>query len=336
LFAEVVVAWYHQHGRKTLPWQQDISPYRVWVSEIMLQQTQVATVIDYFQRFMQRFPDVQSLANASSDDVLSLWSGLGYYARARNLHQAAKQIVADFTGEFPGTVAELETLPGIGRSTAGAILSFAFKKPAVILDGNVKRVLARVHAIDTWTGAGKTLKKLWQLAEDYTPQKDIASYNQAMMDLGAMVCTRSKPRCGLCPLTTFCQAYQNNLQDKLPIAKPKKTLPEKEGRMLILLRDESVLLQKRAASGIWGGLWCFPEYDEELLKQFDIEHQASGETSSHTFSHYRWHLQTQTIWVSRACPSLGEGFLWYTLEQQQDLGLAAVVKRLLPGLMEVI
>ncbi len=344
-FAATVVRWYHQSGRKDLPWQQNPTPYRVWVSEIMLQQTQVSTVIDYYQRFMQRFPDVSTLAISSLDDVLNLWSGLGYYARARNLHQSACEIVQRYNGQFPDTVDELETLPGIGRSTAGAIVSLAFQKPAVILDGNVKRVLARVFAIKTWTGETNTLKQLWDLATQHTPTKEVAAYNQAMMDLGATVCTRSLPQCDRCPLTSCCEAYAQQLQHVLPVTKPKKTLPERNGRMMIIIREprtlESgvieaslILLQKRPSPGIWGGLWCFPEYDETLLQQFTSVYQQAGEVSSHTFSHYRWHVQTDYISVNGALPDLSSDFLWYNPQEDHHLGLAAVVKRLLPALME--
>ncbi len=336
LFSDVVVAWYRQFGRKDLPWQQNPTAYRVWVSEIMLQQTQVATVIDYYQRFMQVFPDVQKLAGATSDEVLSLWSGLGYYARARNLHKTAQQVVADHGGEFPDNVADLETLPGIGRSTAGAITSFAYKKPAVILDGNVKRVLARVHAIKSWTGETQTLKQLWEIAEEETPQQNIAAYNQAMMDLGAMICTRSRPSCEACPLTNHCQAFKQNLQNDLPLAKPKKTLPEREGRMLVLLQDDTILLHKRPSPGIWGGLWCFPEYDAALLQQFNIAQQQVGEVSSHTFSHYRWHIRPEYIWVKNKLPRLNQDFIWYNPDKPNNIGLAAIVKHWLVAQHEEI
>src|SRR5690606_6541720 len=206
-FAQRVLVWFDQHGRKHLPWQQGITPYRVWLSEIMLQQTQVATVIPYFERFIARFPDVQSLAAAPIDDVLHLWTGLGYYARARNLHRCAQTIVRDYGGEFPASVAALSELPGIGRSTAGALASIAHQQRAAILDGNVKRVLARHHAIDGWPGTTQTLSQLWQFAEQHTPDKRSDHYTQAMMDLGATVCTRSKPACDHCPVADSCIAY---------------------------------------------------------------------------------------------------------------------------------
>jgi len=244
-FTQQVLRWYQQYGRKDLPWQQDINPYRVWVSEIMLQQTQVTTVIPYFARFIKRFPDVRCLAEANLDDVLQHWSGLGYYSRARNMHRCAKMICDTYAGEFPDSATALNQLPGIGRSTAGAIITIAFGKPAPILDGNVKRLLARYLAINTWPGNTQTMKQLWEIAESYTPHSDTRAYTQAMMDLGAMVCTRSKPKCHCCPLTKSCLAYRNGLQQQLPIAKPKKFKPTKTTQMLIIMNQQQLLLQKR-------------------------------------------------------------------------------------------
>ncbi len=200
IFQKKVLTWFKKHGRKSLPWQNPATPYRVWVSEIMLQQTQVATVIDYFERFMQRFPNVADLASAPLDDVLTLWAGLGYYARARNLHRSAQMIVQQFSGEFPESLEELQLLPGVGRSTAGAIRSLGFGKSAAILDGNVKRVLARLHGVEGWPGQSSVLKILWDLAEEYTPKRSGGAYTQAMMDLGATLCTPKAPKCGICPV----------------------------------------------------------------------------------------------------------------------------------------
>lgn len=233
-FQELVLTWFEKYGRKTLPWQVNINPYRVWISEIMLQQTQVATVIDYFQRFTKRFPTIETLAETPIDEVLPLWSGLGYYARARNLHRCAKIIVEQHHGEFPSTLEQLVELPGIGKSTAGAILSIAFKKQAAILDGNVKRVLQRFFGIREWYGNPATLKQLWEIAETLAPKTKTAEYTQAMMDLGAMICTRSKPKCDLCPLQKSCIAYHENLTTSIPASKPKKQIPTKHTIMLIL------------------------------------------------------------------------------------------------------
>jgi A/G-specific adenine glycosylase len=232
-FTQYVLAWFQQHGRKNLPWQHKISPYRVWVSEIMLQQTQVQTVIPYFKRFMQRFLRIADLANAAEDEVLHLWTGLGYYARARHLHKTAKIIQQQFKGKFPRDLATLQTLPGIGRSTAGAILAIAMHQPAAILDGNVKRVLSRVHAIAGWPGQPEVAAQLWQYAEQYTPQQLTAEYTQAMMDIGALICTRTKPQCTICPLQKICLAHQANNETAYPSKKPAKKLPIRALQALI-------------------------------------------------------------------------------------------------------
>ena len=219
LFSTKLLTWFDEHGRKDLPWQQDKTAYRVWVSEIMLQQTQVSSVIEYYQRFMKSFPTIESLAEAKEDKVLEHWAGLGYYARARNLHKTAKVVVAELNAQFPDSLEEIVKLPGIGRSTAGAILSIAFKQSACILDGNVKRVLCRFHGIETWSGERKTENHLWKLAEQHTPKKRNDDYTQAIMDLGATCCTRSKPKCQLCPFTADCVAFDTSLQTQLPKSK---------------------------------------------------------------------------------------------------------------------
>lgn len=226
-FSHQVLEWYQRYGRKTLPWQLDKTPYQVWLSEVMLQQTQVATVIPYFQRFMARFPTVSQLAAAPLDEVLHLWTGLGYYARARNLHKAAQTIVAQHGGEFPTSFEEIAALPGIGRSTAGAILSLSLGQHYPILDGNVKRVLARCYAVEGWPGKKPVENRLWQISGEVTPAEGVGQFNQAMMDLGALVCTRSKPKCELCPLSNGCIAYANHSWANYPGKKPKQTLPEK-------------------------------------------------------------------------------------------------------------
>ena len=259
-FARALLAWFDQHGRHDLPWQTDPTPYRVWVSEVMLQQTRVPTVLRYFPGFMERFPDVAVLAEAPLDDVLHLWSGLGYYARARNLHRAASVVRDAHDGRMPDQREALEALPGIGRSTAGAILALAHGQRHAILDGNVKRVLARYHLVEGWPGRSAVLDRLWGLAESHTPRRRVAAYTQAIMDLGATVCTRSRPLCRACPLAESCGALSHGRTAELPSPRPKPTLPERTTAFLIL-RDSHgrVLLERRPPSGVWGGLWSFPE-----------------------------------------------------------------------------
>ena len=342
-FSERVLTWYDQYGRKDLPWQRDINPYRVWVSEIMLQQTQVRTVIPYFERFMARFPRVQDLADAPVDEVLHLWTGLGYYARARNLHRTARAVCEQHGGEFPVGVAGLESLPGIGRSTAGAIASIAQGQWAAILDGNVKRVLARHHAVAGWPGESRVLNTLWSLAEEHTPQQRTADYTQAIMDLGATVCTRSKPACDTCPLAADCTARATGSQAEHPGRKPRKALPVRETVFLILRdADGHVLLQKRPANGIWGGLWCFPELaavadtTDWCLDQFGREPAGTtlGEAFRHTFSHYHLDIQPLHARLDARPESImaAEEQLWYNVAQPPQVGLAAPVARLLNAL----
>ena len=263
-FAERLLAWFADHGRHDLPWQRDPSPYGVWVSEIMLQQTQVATVIPYYERFMARFPDLAALAEAPLDEVLAHWSGLGYYARARNLHRAARQAMAEHGGRLPETIDALQALPGIGRSTAGAILSLALGQRHPILDGNVKRVLARHAAVAGWPGKAAVQRTLWELAEARTPRRRVADYNQAMMDLGATLCTRARPACERCPVAADCRAREQGLQTDYPGPRPRRELPERQVQML-LVRDPQgrVLLERRPPQGVWGGLWCLPELATE-------------------------------------------------------------------------
>src|SRR5579872_382769 len=263
-FQKKILTWFDQHGRKTLPWQIDKTPYRVWVSEVMLQQTQVNTVIPYFERFMQRFPTIETLANATEDEILHLWTGLGYYSRARNLHRSAKKMAGKI---FPATLDDLQTLPGIGRSTAGAILAIAFQKKAAILDGNVKRVLTRFCGITEGLSEKFTLEKLWKTAESLTPEKRIADYTQAMMDLGATICIRGKPHCEICPLEKKCIAHKLGIEKNLPIAKLKKTLPVKQATFFILQHQQEFFLQKRPPVGIWGGLWSLPEFTGFLAEK---------------------------------------------------------------------
>lgn len=338
-FSQRVLSWFDQHGRKDLPWQQNPSPYRVWVSEIMLQQTQVKTVIPYYQRFIERFPDINTLAKTDPDEVLHYWSGLGYYARARNLHKTARLVAEQFAGQFPQSLDALTELPGIGRSTAAAVLSLACGQQQTILDGNVKRVLARHEAIQEWTGKTSTLKTLWQIAENYTPAVRTAAYNQAMMDLGATLCTRSKPACECCPVADDCQALAQHLVDRLPVPKAKKALPERDTIMLIIQKDNSVLLEKRPSNGIWGGLWSLPEINSlDYLQQhcrqhWGLEVQARDEQAGwhHTFSHYRLNVQPCVLDVVSSSPQIMDAnrYIWYNSNQVNNLGLAAPVKQIL-------
>lgn len=336
--SSMLLNWFDRHGRKDLPWQKAISPYRVWVSEIMLQQTQVSTVIPYFERFMTRFPTLSDLATAEVDDVLGLWTGLGYYARARNLHKAAQVVVQQHEGEFPATVEAMAALPGIGRSTAGAILSISRSVRAPILDGNVKRVLARLHRVPGWTGSPATEKRLWELAERYTPYARLPDYTQAIMDLGATVCTRSRPTCALCPLQPLCEARQHLEQGLYPAAKPGKTLPEKSVQMLIARQKNLVLLVKRPASGIWGGLWSFPEFADDaspadMLAQLGLKHAGKALTLNsfrHTFSHFHLDITPLIARVTPSADAIAEASAaWYNLADARQLGLPAPVVKLL-------
>ena len=341
-FSHQVLEWYQRYGRKTLPWQLDKTPYQVWLSEVMLQQTQVATVIPYFQRFMARFPTVSQLAAAPLDEVLHLWTGLGYYARARNLHKAAQTIVAQHGGEFPTSFEEIAALPGIGRSTAGAILSLSLGQHYPILDGNVKRVLARCYAVEGWPGKKPVENRLWQISGEVTPAEGVSQFNQAMMDLGALVCTRSKPKCELCPLSNGCIAYANHSWANYPGKKPKQTLPEKTAYFLLLQQGERVWLQQRPAVGLWGGLFCFPQFavrqEMELWLQqrgLNAEHAQQLTAFRHTFSHF--HLDIVPMWLplDGAGGAMDEGDgLWYNLAQPPSVGLAAPVERLLQQLVK--
>ena len=354
-----MVSWYHHQGRKHLPWQKNKTPYSVWVSEIMLQQTQVTTVIPYYQRFMASFPTIGDLANADEDNVLHHWTGLGYYARARNLHKAAKLIVNEHQGVFPEQIEQVMALSGIGRSTAGAILSLALNQHHPILDGNVKRVLARNYLIAGYNGLAKFDQALWQLSETLTPATDTGVYTQAMMDLGATVCTRSKPNCEICPLKTSCLAFATSQQAEFPQKKPKKKIPEKSTIMVIpkitTATSNKVLMEKRPPAGIWGGLWCFYEVSEKneitgLLQSLGLkpcteqDSQQELTTFRHTFSHF--HLDISPIIID--CTQLNTNELsqinnqeiseprkqkWYDLQSEASVGLAASTKKLI-GLLQ--
>lgn len=341
-FAGRILEWFDQYGRKDLPWQQDINPYRVWVSEIMLQQTQVGTVIPYFERFMTSFPDIHSLAAAELDRVLHHWTGLGYYARARNLHKAAKMVVTDFAGKFPGTVDELQTLPGIGRSTAGAICSIAHRRRAPILDGNVKRVLARYHAVDGWPGQSSVAEQLWEYAERHTPNERVADYSQAIMDLGATLCTRSKPNCGQCPMAQDCEALSQGNPALYPGKKPRKEQPVRQC-LFLLIRNTAgdILLEQRPANGLWGGLWVFPQCDDEAEISTACSRLGCEATDwevlpaqRHSFSHF--HLDYRpTLINARALPGIMDhsGLVWYNPASSLELGTAQPVRQLLQQML---
>ncbi|NKQ09650.1 A/G-specific adenine glycosylase [Pseudomonas sp. SST3] len=337
-FGAAVLDWYDRHGRKDLPWQQGITPYRVWVSEIMLQQTQVSTVLGYFDRFMDALPTVEALATAAEDEVLHLWTGLGYYSRARNLHKTAKLIVTEHGGDFPRCVERLAELPGIGRSTAGAIASLSMGLRAPILDGNVKRVLARYVAQDGYPGEPKVARQLWDVAERLTPQTRVNHYTQAMMDLGATLCTRSKPSCLLCPLKAGCRAHLLGRETDFPAPKPRKALPQKRTLMPLLANHESaILLYRRPPTGLWGGLWSLPELDDlaaldPLAERHALQLQQRRELPclTHTFSHFQLAIEPWLITVKSEANAVAEpDWLWYNLATPPRLGLAAPVKMLL-------
>ncbi|MEI6412701.1 MAG: A/G-specific adenine glycosylase [Pseudomonadota bacterium] len=294
-FAAAVTQWQCHHGRRDLPWQIDPSPYQVWVSEVMLQQTQVMTVIPYFQRFMMAFPDIPSLAETSLEALLGLWAGLGYYARARHLHQTARILVSQRGGQLPANLEQLAALPGIGRSTAGAILSLGMGQSAPILDGNVRRVLCRIFAIDGWPGQGLVQRRLWRLATRLTPALDARGYNQGMMDLGSLVCTRTAPQCSNCPLQTLCRAHARRAQNRYPVARPRAPRPVREAWFLLVRSQGQVLLRRRPPTGLWGGLWSLPECHaasslEDLCRQL-TGHDPQGleflPVRTHDFTHYR-------------------------------------------------
>ncbi|OZN24504.1 A/G-specific adenine glycosylase [Actinobacillus seminis] len=357
-FVKAILTWYDNFGRKTLPWQQQKTLYGVWLSEVMLQQTQVTTVIPYFERFIKTFPTITALADAPLDEVLHLWTGLGYYARARNLHRAAQVVRDQFHGEFPTDFQDVWNLPGVGRSTAGAILSSVLNQPYPILDGNVKRVLTRYFAIIGWPGEKKVEDKLWQLSAEVTPTEKVADFNQAMMDIGSLICTRSKPKCSLCPIAEHCQAGMMQKQTEYPSKKVKKSLPERESYFLILACRGKVVLEQRPPQGLWGGLYCFPQFTQkqdllEALQQQGITRYEEWVAFRHTFSHF--HLTIYPIYaesertfcvgnrsnkrsdekkISETGAEYQSSVLsaikyWYDPQNPDQIGLAAPVKNLL-------
>ena len=338
-FTQALLSWFDQFGRHDLPWQQQPTVYRVWVSEIMLQQTQVQTVIPYYQRFMAKFPTVQSLAKASQETVLAHWSGLGYYARGRNLWKAAQIVEQALEGHFPTSLQGWMALPGVGRSTAGAILAIANQQRHPILDGNVKRVLCRYDAIDHWSGEKATQERLWQRADQFTPQQRVADYTQAIMDLGATVCRRSKPLCERCPVAKNCQAWQKNQVALYPVSKPKRTKPIRSVILLLCYRQNAIWLQKRPQTGIWGGLWSLPELPADtplseiatLVKSQDstADNLLKWPEFKHTFTHYHLMitpvLQMNTLHVSLP----GE---WVLMPSALEKGLPAPIRKLIKKL----
>ncbi len=340
-FATRLLEWYEAHGRKDLPWQQPKEAYRTWVSEIMLQQTQVQTVIPYFERFVRRFPDVVTLADAAQDDVLQHWSGLGYYARARNLHKAAQRVRDEHGGVFPSTLDEVMALPGVGRSTAGAILSLAFDRRHPILDGNVKRVLARHEAIEGWPGTAAVANRLWEVAEDNTPQDNVAAYTQAIMDLGATLCTRGNPACALCPVAADCTAHNKGTVSLFPGRKPKKDKPLRATTMIIAKHDGRVYLERRPEAGIWGGLWSLPEIEGDDAEGWCRE-RVAGDVDGverwgplrHSFSHYDLDIRPIVVRVAAPLSKVADNAdaTWHRLDDELPGGMAAPVNKLLEKL----
>jgi A/G-specific adenine glycosylase len=339
MFSQNLLKWYDKKGRKDLPWRHNVSAYKVWVSEIMLQQTQVATVIPYFHRFMSQFPNVQSVAHAHLDEVLSLWAGLGYYARGRNLYKTAQIITSNYEGLFPETLSDLVALPGIGRSTASAILAIAFNQPYPILDANVRRVLARYFQVEGWPGLTSVQEKLWQHSESVLPKKRIADFTQAIMDLGATICTAKKPNCILCPVQQTCQAKQNQLVEKFPYKKASALRPQKKRTLWIMINEQGdIFLERRPEYGIWGGLWSLPESDfpvpvSDIQERFQAQFDLTSEFPEihHTFSHY--HLTLKPIGLKLIAQQDivrdGQQGKWCSLETIKTLGLPAPIQKFL-------
>lgn len=343
-FSARLLDWFDTYGRKDMPWQRDSDPYKIWLSEVMLQQTQVSTVIPYFERFLKRFPTVKDLAESEQDEVLHLWSGLGYYARGRNLHAAAQKVLNEFNGVFPSVQETLESLPGVGRSTAGAIRAQAFEERAAILDGNVKRVLARLDGMHEWPGGSNAQSKLWALSESLLPETRLRDYTQAIMDLGATLCVRNKPDCVRCPFNTDCATNRNQLHAEIPARKPKKAKPVREKIFLVVANESGeLLLEKRPPTGIWGGLWSFPETIEEELDQTleKYPEQAAStwlESGSHLFSHFQLNYRPLLVKTNSRQHQISEAEqkIWYSDALSSEIGLAAPVTKLLKQIQEYI
>lgn len=332
VFTERLIAWQRRAGRHDLPWQNTRDPYRIWLSEIMLQQTQVATVIPYYQRFLADFPDVSALAAAPIEAVIARWAGLGYYARARNLHRCAQQIVTVHGKKWPKTESALAELPGIGRSTAAAIAAFAFGQRAAILDGNVKRVLCRCFGVEGFPGEAAIHRQLWALAESLLPASGIEAYTQGLMDLGATVCTRSRPRCAACPMTADCVAYASQRQGELPTAKPRAAIPERESGFVVMADDERLLLERRPPSGIWGGLLAPPEGTPESVaaqRGLTLAEVRPLPALRHTFTHFRLTLRPVLCRVEHAPNPLPDNLVWVPLKEAAEAGVPAPIKKLI-------
>ena len=340
---EKVLNWFDEHGRKNLPWQQNPTPFRIWISEIMLQQTQVSTVIPYYQSFMQEFPDVRQLASAHIDNVLHYWSGLGYYARARNMHKAARLVCSEYGGAMPTDLNMLMSLPGIGRSTAGAILSLSGGDPHPILDGNVKRVLSRFYAVKGWSGKSATAKRLWTLAEHNTPKYRGADYTQGIMDLGATVCTRSRPRCGQCPLQRECLAHATGKEKEFPERQPKKIKEQKSTNMLLVRHGAKIYLERRPREGIWGGLYSFPEVESEDQIPIWIRTVFKSEVASiktisvmrHSFTHFDLNIHPFVVRLNIEQAAIPEelGSIWYKPGSMAKIGIPAPITDLIQTIM---
>ena len=340
-FASRIVAWQREHGRHDLPWQATRDPYPIWLSEVMLQQTQVATVVPYYERFLARFPDVQSLAGAPLDDVLALWSGLGYYSRARNLHRAARLVVELHAGRFPHAVDDVLRLPGVGRSTAAAILAFSRGERRAILDGNVKRVLARAFAVRGYPGDRQVATELWRRAEALLPPHGIEAYTQGLMDLGARICTRTKPKCALCPVAPECAAHAEGREEAYPAPRPAKRLPERETLMCLFLDRGSVLLEKRPPTGVWGGLWSLPEGDTHADPETLCRNRFGNaplqvlrfDPIRHGFTHFRLTIHPVAIWLAGTPPTAEEPrTMWLRPDEASRVALPAPLKPLLASL----
>jgi A/G-specific adenine glycosylase len=337
-FAARLIAWQRSHGRHGLPWQ-GADAYRVWLSEIMLQQTQVVTVIPYFERFVASFPDIAALAAASEEQVLAHWSGLGYYARGRNLHKAAQLIAAKHGGEFPRDFEQILELPGIGRSTAAAVCALAYHERRAILDGNVKRVLARYCGIAGWAGNKQVEEKLWQQAEALLPQRDVATYTQALMDMGATVCTRSRPKCANCPVQGDCVALQTERIAELPAPRPRKAVPEKQATFLLLMHGNDILLEKRPSSGIWGGLWCPPQVEDGQENDYvqrnglALSERSELPTFTHTFTHFKLHITPVLLRIKQKPQRVQQaGSVWLDVEEALQAAIPTPVRKMLEAL----
>ena len=334
-FSNALLTWFDQYGRHNLPWQIADDPYKVWVSEIMLQQTQVKTVLNYFDRFITQFPTVHDLAHATWEDVAPYWAGLGYYARARNLHKAA--IIVSQNGNFPSTLEEWVALPGIGRSTAGALMSLGLRQYGVIMDGNVKRVLARFFAIEDDLSKPIHEREMWKIAEELCPKERNHDYTQAIMDLGATVCTPKKPLCLYCPMQSHCKAHQQGLENELPFKKAKKDVPVRTGEILLLKSDELWFWQQRPNLGLWGGLWCLPIYDD--LTQLHQQQQhlnllpiTATQAIKHSFTHFTWQLTAHCIYVEKSQQHFIQKQLdgqWLTPQQAIEKGIPTAMKKLI-------